>query len=66
MSQLNQVLLREEIRFGADLDAWLANGGGAGLNKALQDTASIIPIIRRRNCAALAAAASPPIRNGSL
>ena len=33
--RLNHVLLREEIRVGADLGAWLAHGGGEGLAKAL-------------------------------
>jgi NADH-quinone oxidoreductase subunit F len=47
METLNQVLLRDEIRVGADLDAWLALGGGEGLAKALQDPAAIIPEIAR-------------------
>jgi NADH-quinone oxidoreductase subunit F len=42
MEQLNQVLLRDDIRVGADLDAWLARGGGDGLAKALQDPGAII------------------------
>jgi NADH-quinone oxidoreductase subunit F len=43
MEQLNQVLLRDDIRVGADLDAWLARGGGGdGLAKALQDPEAII------------------------
>jgi NADH-quinone oxidoreductase subunit F len=45
MEKLNQVLLKDEIRVGADLDVWLARGGGEGLAKALQDPAAIIPEI---------------------
>jgi NADH-quinone oxidoreductase subunit F len=46
MKPLNQVLLREEIRVGADLDAWIAQGGGEGLKKALEDTSALIPMIK--------------------
>jgi NADH-quinone oxidoreductase subunit F len=42
MEQLNQVLLRDDIRVGADLDAWLARGGGEGLANALQDPGAVI------------------------
>jgi NADH-quinone oxidoreductase subunit F len=42
MEPLNQVLLREEIRVGADLGGWLAHGGGEGLKRALQDPAAVI------------------------
>ena len=42
MDKLNQVLLRNEIRVGADLDAWLAQGGGEGLSRALQDPGAVI------------------------
>ncbi|KDR38072.1 complex I 51 kDa subunit family protein [Caballeronia glathei] len=42
MDKLNQVLLKNDIRVGADLDAWLARGGGEGLARALQDPAAII------------------------
>jgi len=31
MEKLNQVLLNEDIRVGADLDAWFARGGGEEL-----------------------------------
>ena len=46
MSELNQVLLHESNRIGADLDAWLSGAGGKGLEKALRDVPSIIPAIR--------------------
>ncbi|SIT36200.1 NADH-quinone oxidoreductase subunit F 2 [Paraburkholderia ribeironis] len=42
MEKLNQVLLKDDIRVGADLDAWLARGGGEGLANALQDPHVII------------------------
>jgi len=42
MSNLNQVLLRAEIRVGADLDAWLARGGGEGLARALEAPDAVI------------------------
>jgi NADH-quinone oxidoreductase subunit F len=42
MEKLNQVLLRDDVRVGADLDAWLAHGGGEGLARALQDPDAII------------------------
>ena len=46
MEKLNQVLLRDDIRVGADLDAWIARGGGGGLANALRDPDTIIPMIR--------------------
>lgn len=46
MTQLNQVLLRKEVRVGADLDVWMAHGGGEGLRKALKDPSAIIPLIK--------------------
>ncbi|MFM0034543.1 complex I 51 kDa subunit family protein [Paraburkholderia strydomiana] len=42
MQALNQVLLRDDIRVGADLDAWLARGGGEGLARALHEPEAII------------------------
>jgi NADH-quinone oxidoreductase subunit F len=42
MQALNQVLLRDDIRVGADLDAWLAHGGGEGLARALHEPEAII------------------------
>ena len=47
MDTLNQVLLKNDIRVGAELDAWLACGGGEGLANALRDPAAIIPAIAR-------------------
>ncbi|SAK68131.1 NADH-quinone oxidoreductase subunit F [Caballeronia calidae] len=42
MDKLNQVLLRDDFRVGADLGAWLAHEGGAGLARALEDPTAII------------------------
>ncbi len=44
-TRLNQVLLRDEIRVGADLGAWLACGGGAGLTQALAAPGLVIAAI---------------------
>ncbi len=46
MEKLNQVLLHEENRVGANLEAWLEGIGGQGLRKALEDPAAVIPMIR--------------------
>lgn len=45
--RLNQVLLRDEIRVGADLSAWLARGGGAGLTRALAAPEWVIAAIEQ-------------------
>ncbi|KJK18128.1 NADH-quinone oxidoreductase subunit F [Burkholderiaceae bacterium 16] len=47
MEQLNQVLLRDDVRVGADLGAWLAHGGGEGLTKALRDPLAILAVIEQ-------------------
>jgi NADH-quinone oxidoreductase subunit F len=47
MDKLNQVLLRDEIRVGADLAAWLAHGGGEGLARALQAPDAVIGAIEQ-------------------
>jgi NADH-quinone oxidoreductase subunit F len=44
---LNQVLLKDEVRVGADLGAWLAQGGGIGLANALRDPLAIISAIEQ-------------------
>ena len=46
-TRLNQVLLRDELRVGADLGAWLARGGGDGLTKALAAPEWVIPAIEQ-------------------
>lgn len=47
VSSLNQVLLHERIRVGADLAAWLAQGGGEGLTKALAAPGQVIAAIEQ-------------------
>ena len=62
MKPLNQVLLREEIRVGADLGAWIAQGGGEGLKKALQDTSAIIGIIKEAGLRGLGGSGFPTFK----
>ncbi len=62
MKPLNQVLLREEARVGADLDAWVAQGGGEGLKKALQDTSAIIPLIKEAGLRGLGGSGFPTFK----
>ena len=45
--RLNQVLLRDAARVGADLHAWLASGGGEGLAKALAAPEQVIAAIEQ-------------------
>ena len=42
---LNQVLLKPEVRVGADLAGWFAQGGGEGLANALRDPQAVLPLI---------------------
>jgi len=62
VDNLNQVLLREDIRIGADLDAWLARGGGDGLARALQDPGAIIAEIARADLRGMGGAGFPTHR----
>lgn len=62
MKPLNQVLLREEIRVGADLDAWIAQGGGEGLKKALADRSAIIPLIKEAGLRGLGGSGFPAFK----
>lgn len=59
MSQLNQVLLHESNRVGADLKAWLAGNGGQGLAKALAAPEMIIPLIREAGLRGLGGSGFP-------
>lgn len=59
MSKLNQVLLHEDIRIGADLDAWLSSIGGDGLKKALKDPDSLIPLIKKADLRGLGGSGFP-------
>jgi len=60
--ELNQVLLRREGKVGADLDGWLAAGGGEGLLAALHDPAGLIPLIRDAGLRGLGGSGFPTYR----
>jgi len=62
MDKLNQVLLRDEIRVGANLDAWFAHGGGEGLARALEDPAAIIAEIAQADLRGMGGAGFPAHR----
>ena len=62
MEKLNQVLLNEDIRVGADLDAWFARGGGEGLAKALGDPTAIIGQIEQADLRGMGGAGFPTHR----
>src|SRR4051794_38237334 len=59
MQPLNQVLLKEDIRVGADLAAWLARGGGEGLAAALRDPNAIIPTLAEAGLRGMGGAGFP-------
>jgi NADH-quinone oxidoreductase subunit F len=59
---LNQVLLSEANRVGADFYAWMGGVGGDGLERALADTAAIIPTIREANLRGLGGSGFPTWR----
>jgi NADH-quinone oxidoreductase subunit F len=62
MEKPNQVLLNEDIRVGADLDAWFAGGGGEGLAKALGDPTAIIAQIEQADLRGMGGAGFPTHR----
>ncbi len=62
MKPLNYVLLRQEIRVGPDLGAWLAQGGGEGLEQALADPAALIPLIEAADLRGLGGSGFPAHR----
>ncbi|WP_321963377.1 NADH-quinone oxidoreductase subunit F [Paraburkholderia sp. J7] len=62
MDKLNQILLRDEIRVGANLDGWLARGGGEGLERALQDPTAIIAEIAAADLRGMGGAGFPTHR----
>ena len=59
MSKLNQVLLHDDIRIGADLEAWLAGIGGDGLRIALKDPSVLISTIREADLRGLGGSGFP-------
>ena len=64
MDKLNQVLLHKDILVGADLDAWLSNGGGEGLAKALDAPEEVIRIIEEAGLRGMGGAGFRPIASG--
>ncbi|QYY29937.1 SLBB domain-containing protein [Cupriavidus pinatubonensis] len=62
MEKLNQVLLKEDIRVGADLQAWLARGGGEGLAKALSNPDAILAEIEQADLRGMGGAGFPTHR----
>ncbi len=63
MEPLNQVLLKEDIHVGADLERWLARGGGEGLARALRDPATIIAEIEQADLRGMGGAGFATHRN---
>lgn len=62
MSPLNQVLLQENNRVGANLAAWLQGVGGAGLEQALAAPEAIIPLIKEAGLRGLGGSGFPTYR----
>ncbi len=59
MEKLNQVLLHPKNRVGADLDAWLAHGGGEGLQVALQDPSRLVALVKEAQLPGLGGSGFP-------
>ncbi|BCZ83441.1 hypothetical protein PTKU64_71160 [Paraburkholderia terrae] len=62
MNMLNQTLLRVDSCVGADLDGWLALGGGEGLTRALDDPAAVITEIANADLRGMGGAGFPTHR----
>ncbi|MBB5402683.1 complex I 51 kDa subunit family protein [Paraburkholderia youngii] len=62
MQTLNQCLMRDDFRVGADLDAWFARGGGEGLAKALDDPEAIIAELAQADLRGMGGAGFPTHR----
>jgi len=59
MKPLNQVLLHQDNRIGADFDRWLDSHGGEGLQIALQDLSRLVPQIREAGLRGLGGSGFP-------
>lgn len=57
-----KVLTNPAICVGADLEAWLGQGGGAGLARALQEPAAVIPLLEQAGLRGLGGAGFPTHR----
>lgn len=62
MTTLNQVLRHPNTLVGADLDAWLADGGGLGLANALREPHTILPTIEAADLRGMGGAGFPTFR----
>ena len=62
MNKPNQVLLREDVRVGADLAAWLACGGGEGLANALRDPTAVMQQVEQADLRGMGGAGFPTHR----
>ncbi|MHB9836603.1 complex I 51 kDa subunit family protein [Paraburkholderia terrae] len=62
MNMPNQTLLRVDNCVGADLDGWLALGGGEGLTRALDDPAAVITEIADADLRGMGGAGFPTHR----
>ncbi|BCG03948.1 hypothetical protein PPGU19_085160 (plasmid) [Paraburkholderia sp. PGU19] len=62
MNMLNQTLLRVDSCVGADLDGWLARGGGEGLSRALDDPAAVVTEIADADLRGMGGAGFPTHR----
>jgi NADH-quinone oxidoreductase subunit F len=56
------VLTSQEVQVGADLGAWLAAGGGEGLNRAIADPSGIVPMLEAAGLRGLGGAGFPTAR----
>jgi NADH-quinone oxidoreductase subunit F len=56
------VLTSQEVQVGADLGAWLAAGGGEGLNRATADPSGIVPTLEAAGLRGLGGAGFPTAR----
>jgi len=59
MQPLNQILLSEKARIGADFERYIENGGGQGLQKAFVDPSGIINIIEESGLRGLGGSGFP-------
>lgn len=66
MTALNQVLLRKEGQVAADLEAWLAQGGGEGLRNALAAPEAIVEWIEAADLRGMGGAGFPTHRKWRL
>lgn len=60
--QVNQVLLHEDNLVGADLEAWIARGGGEGLARASASPADILSILEDADLRGMGGAGFPTHR----